>query len=63
MITLLALNDQGAPSYDKTISGKFASLDIPCFACTPDQFPALMAVAIKNQDLQQWMSRNGIAPK
>jgi len=33
---------------------RFAALDIPTFACTPDQFPALMACAIQKQDIGLW---------
>ena len=62
-ITLLALNDEGAPSYDKDIASKMAALDIPSFACTPDQFPNLMAAAIQNQNIQNWMEQNEIIPK
>jgi Mg-chelatase subunit ChlD len=49
VISLLALSDEGKPSYDKTIAAKFAALDIPTFACTPDKFPELMAAAIQNK--------------
>jgi Mg-chelatase subunit ChlD len=51
-ITLLALDDRGAPAYDHTLSAKFAALDIPSFACTPDLFPALMEKAIKREPLE-----------
>lgn len=62
-ITLLALNDQGAPSYNKQLAGQLAGLDIPAFACTPDQFPGLMAAAIKQENLHSWMAREGVAAK
>ena len=55
-ITLLALSDKGAPTYDKHISAQFNALDIPCFACTPDKFPDLMAAAIKKSDLNSFIS-------
>src|SRR6185369_9297731 len=38
MIALLALNDAGAPMFDKSHAAAFATLGIPAFACTPDQF-------------------------
>jgi Mg-chelatase subunit ChlD len=47
-ITLLALNDEGKPSYDKNIASKLSAMDIPAFACTPDRFADLMASAIQN---------------
>ncbi|MCB0593691.1 MAG: VWA domain-containing protein [Lewinellaceae bacterium] len=62
-ITLLALNDQGAPSYNKQLAGQLAGLDIPAFACTPDQFPGLMAAAIKGDSLHSWMGREGVVAK
>ena len=63
IISLLALNDQGAPNYDKHIAAQLAQLDIPAFACTPDLFPDLMASALKKEDLRQWMGRNGVVGK
>lgn len=54
MVTLLALNDQGAPAYDKNHAEAFASYGVPCFACTPDMFPELMAAAIEKHDLTSW---------
>ena len=54
MVALLALDDQGAPSYDHENAARFAALGIPSFACTPNLFPDLMAAAIKKQDLAQW---------
>lgn len=62
-ITLLALNDQGAPMYDKRIAQQFVQLDIPTFSCTPDQFAGLMAAAIKKEDIRQWMSKERIVSK
>jgi Mg-chelatase subunit ChlD len=52
MIGLLALNDSGKPSYDPRNAEAFAALGIPCFACTPDRFPDLIAAAIEKRDLQ-----------
>ncbi len=60
LIALLALNDDGAPSYDHTIAAALASLGIAAFACTPDLFPGLMAAALKRQDIDQWAATEGI---
>lgn len=60
LITLLALNDEGAPMYDHWIAEKLAGLGIPAMACTPDQFPDLMAAAIQRQDIAQWASAQGM---
>ncbi len=63
MIALLALSDQGAPAYDQSVAGKYAAMDIPAFACTPDQFPDLMAAAIKKESISGWMARHGVVRK
>ncbi|MCU0390183.1 MAG: VWA domain-containing protein [Thermoflexibacter sp.] len=60
LVCLLALNDDGAPSYDHANSSFLASLNVPVFACTPDQFPDLMAAVISKQDVFQWASGQGI---
>jgi hypothetical protein len=60
VISLLALSDEGAPFYDHDMAGKFASLGIPTFACTPDKFPELMAAAIDRRDINTWVSSQGI---
>lgn len=52
IICLLALNDEGAPSYDRQVAQVLSNMDIPTFACTPDRFPDLMSAAIKREDLQ-----------
>ena len=32
-------------------------LGVPSFACTPDKFPALMAAAIKKEDIALWAAQ------
>jgi len=51
VVALLALADDGAPSFDRGVAEKFAELGIPSFACTPGQFPDLMVAAIQGKDL------------
>lgn len=60
VIVLLALSDDGRPSYDSRHAGAIAAMDCPVFACTPDQFPDLMATALTKQNVGQWASANGI---
>jgi hypothetical protein len=50
-ITLLALSDEGAPSFNAQLAGQLAALGAPAFACTPDRFPDLMAAAMGRQPL------------
>lgn len=59
-VTLLALSDDGAPSYDKHLAAQLSALGVPSFACTPDLFPDLMAATINKQDLNQWAASNDI---
>ena len=59
-IVLLALSDEGAPTYDHSVAAKLASMDIPSFACTPDKFPDLMAAAIQKENIHSWMAKNEI---
>jgi len=59
-ITLLALSDEGAPAYDHGLAARLAALGVPSFACTPDAFPALMAAAIRREDIASWAASRGI---
>jgi len=59
-IALLALSDEGAPSYDRQLAAKLAALGVPSFACSPDQFPSMMSAAIKREDVNLWAANNNI---
>lgn len=63
VIVLLALNDEGAPSYDHHNAQYFSSLGIPVFACTPDKFPDLMAAALSKQDIGLWAAKEDLVLK
>jgi hypothetical protein len=63
LVVLLALNDDGAPSYDHQNAQFFANIGVPVFACTPDKFPELMATALTKQDISQWAAMNEIGIK
>ncbi|SFL08490.1 VWA domain containing CoxE-like protein [Paenibacillus sp. 1_12] len=56
-ICLLALSDEGKPSYDETVAKKLAQFGIPCFGCSPDRLPELIEGALKGQDLLMLASR------
>lgn len=60
MIALLALSDDGAPSYDHSMAQQFAERGVPAFACTPDRFPDLMAAVLNKQSIAQWAAMQGI---
>lgn len=57
LVVLLALSDEGAPSFDRSVAEKLAALGIPSFACTPDKFPELMAAAIQGRDVTNVVTR------
>ncbi|EWT02003.1 von Willebrand factor A [Intrasporangium oryzae NRRL B-24470] len=60
MIALLALSDSGRPSFDAGHAAALAGVGVPAFACTPDQFPGLMATAIERRDVTAWAAANDI---
>jgi Mg-chelatase subunit ChlD len=60
-IVLLALSDSGHPAYEAKHAGAIASLGCPVFACTPDQFPSMMASALTGKDLRSWAAEEEIA--
>jgi hypothetical protein len=60
VIVLLALSDRGKPSYDHEVAAKLAGIGAPAFACTPDQFPSLMATAIERRSLASWAAAEGV---
>jgi hypothetical protein len=60
-VVLLALSDDGAPSFDRENAAALASLGVPAFACTPDEFPELLAVAIDGGDVAAWAHRADLA--
>lgn len=63
VVVLLALNDEGAPSYDHNNAQYFTNLGIPVFACTPDKFPDLMAAALSKQDIGMWAAKEDMVIK
>jgi hypothetical protein len=63
VVVLLALSDQGAPVYDSDNAAALAELGVPAFACTPDAFPDLLALAIEGGDIAGWAHRNDLAKR
>jgi hypothetical protein len=60
-VTLLALDDSGAPSFDENNAAALAGFGVPSFACTPDRFPDLVVAAIQGRDLGQWASEQSLS--
>jgi Mg-chelatase subunit ChlD len=60
LIVLLALSDDGAPSYDHNHAAALAALGAPVFACTPERFPEMLAAALEGRDVGAWAADEGI---
>ncbi len=50
-VGLLAISDQGQPSYNAELAKQLTNLGMPCFGCTPDHLPDLLAAVLKGNDL------------
>jgi hypothetical protein len=50
-VTLLALSDSGVPSYNEPLAKRLAAVGVPCFACTPNLLPDLLAGALRGENL------------
>jgi len=53
IISLLSLDNEGVPSFDKKNGTKLATMGIPSFACTPQQFPVLMAALFNGKNISR----------
>jgi len=60
VMVLLALSDEGAPSYDHAQAVELAALGVPSFACTPDVFPDVLAAALEGRDVGRWVNDHGL---
>ena len=47
VLCLLALSDEGAPVHDRAVAADLAALGARVMACTPDQFPDVLADALE----------------
>ena len=53
-VTLLAISDQGQPSYNEDLARKLSKLGMPCFGCIPDRLPGLLEAVLKGNDLDKF---------
>jgi Mg-chelatase subunit ChlD len=63
VVCLLALSDEGAPSYDHGAARLLANAGIPAFACTPELFPDLIAAAMQRGDLGAWAGQHRLVTR
>ncbi len=59
-IGLLAISDQGKPAYNERLAEKLAMMGMPCFGCTPDRLPELLATVLKGNDLRKFADAAGL---
>ncbi|HEX8339807.1 MAG TPA: VWA domain-containing protein [Tepidisphaeraceae bacterium] len=62
-IGLLAISDQGKPSYNESLAEQLAKMGMPCFGCTPDRLPELIAGVLRGSDLKALAARLGAEPR
>lgn len=53
-IGLLAISDRGQSSYNANLAERLAKRGTPCFGCTPDKLPDLLAAVLKGQNLSKY---------
>ena len=63
MVSLLALNDEGSPQYDREVAQKIAQHGVPVFATTPDQLTGLFVAAVSGRNVDEWIKEQGIKTK
>lgn len=51
MLALVALSDEGAPSFDHAAATDLAALGASVLACTPDRFPDVLAAALDGRPI------------
>jgi hypothetical protein len=51
-IGLLAISDQGVPSHNEKLATQLATMGMPCFGCTPERLPELLAGVLRGSDLR-----------
>ena len=62
-IGLLAISDQGNPSYNEPLAETLAKMGMPCFGCTPDRLPELLAGVLRGSDLKVLATKLGATDK
>jgi hypothetical protein len=58
-LVLLALSDQGKPSYDHETARQIGALGIPCFGCTPRLLVRVVEKAMRGEDLTALIATEG----
>jgi hypothetical protein len=62
-IGLLAISDQGTPSYNESLAETLAKMGMPCFGCTPERLPELLAGVLRGSDIKVLATRIGTSDR
>ncbi len=62
-IGLLAISDQGKPSYNESLADTLAKMGMPCFGCIPERLPELLAGVLRGSDLKVLAPKLGASNK
>ncbi|MCX5660840.1 MAG: VWA domain-containing protein [Planctomycetota bacterium] len=62
-VGLLAISDQGVPSYNESLAETLAKMGMPCFGCTPERLPELLAGVLRGTDLKTIAAKVGESKK
>lgn len=62
-IGLLAITDQGTPSYNHTLAETLANMGMPCFGCTPERLPELLAGVLRGNDMKALATKIAMSNK
>jgi hypothetical protein len=62
-VGLLAISDQGQPSYNESLAKTLADMGMPCFGCTPERLPELLAGVIRGTDMSALSTKLAIGKK
>ena len=58
-VGLLAITDQGTPSFNESLANTLAGMGMPCFGCMPERLADLLAGVLRGQDLNAIAARVG----
>jgi hypothetical protein len=62
-VGLLAISDRGRPSYNEPLAETLAKMGMPCFGCTPERLPELLAGVLRGSDLKALANQLGTSNK
>lgn len=58
-IGLLAISDHGQPSYNERLAETLAKMGMPCFGCTPERLPEMLAGVLRGTDMKTLATKVG----